>query len=59
MEKQKSPVFIHLNLALFKVKPCKDKKKHNAKLCMYYHFKQEKRRDILKYDYKKIMCKNR
>lgn len=56
MQHQSSPIFMHLDLLIFKTQPCQKKKSHKAKTCMNYHFTSEIRRSLKQYNYGKVIC---
>ena len=54
----KIPTNYQIDMSNFKTDPCPILSKHNIKKCIYYHFQSEKRRDLKKIKYSKMICKN-
>ena len=46
----------HLDLSIFKTKPCKIRESHNPKRCAFYHDSKKDRRRTLHYSYLADMC---
>lgn len=47
-----------IDMSNFKTQQCPILTKHNIKKCIYYHFTSEKRRNLKKIQYSKMICKN-
>jgi len=52
----KNPIFLHLDLSLFKTHRCPSNHPHDAKKCFYYHFPSERRRSLCQVYYQKNLC---
>lgn len=47
---------MHLDLSVFKTQSCKNNQPHDAKRCIFYHFKSERRRPLTRFVYSKTLC---
>ena len=56
IQESKGPIFLHLDLSLFKTERCPSNNPHDAKKCFYYHFPSERRRSLCQVYYQKNLC---
>jgi hypothetical protein len=55
-QEAKNPIFLHLDLSIFKTQRCPSNHPHDAKKCFHYHFPSERRRSLCQVFYQKNLC---